>query len=296
MDATVVATTLLEARWIRRVRQRTVAPIGFVQTNDNPCVEPESPIRVGIIGCGTVGRAVADRLASGEIRGMTVAGILTRTPVAGLPAPLVDTVEGLSGFGIVVETASHQAVRDYAVPLLAAGTNFVCTSVGALADPKLRARIVAAAKQGGSRLVIVSGAIGALDLLSAAKESGLDSVVIELRKPPLALLPAEDASSLREPTTVFEGNVGEVVSLFPRTTNIAAAVALAGLGFEATLVRVVADPSLSANRVSLRAVGVFGQLSFSLHNVASANPRTSVIVSASVIATLRRMISRLVFA
>ena len=139
-----------------------------------------------------------------------------------------------------------------------------------------------------------SGAVGALDVLGAAAEDGLDEVVIEQRKPPRTLLPVDEADALTEPRVVFDGTVTEVVSLYPKTTNVAAAVALAGLGFDATRARVVADPSLRANQALLTARGSFGELALRLDNVATANPRTSAITAQSVVAALRRLVSPLV--
>ena len=136
-------------------------------------------------------------------------------------------------------------------PLLAAGKVVVLVSTGALADRALRDELLAAARTGGGQIVVPSGAVGALDLVVAAAGAGLDEVVVEQRKPPASLLPAEEAAALTEPTVVFDGTVAEVVTRYPKTTNVAASVALAGLGFERTRARVVADPALRANQVQL---------------------------------------------
>jgi predicted dinucleotide-utilizing enzyme len=57
---------------------------------------------------------------------------------------------------------------------------------------------------------------------------------------------------------------------------------------------VVADPALDANRASVRARGAFGSFTLVLDNVASANPRTSAVTAASVVATLRRLVEPIV--
>jgi aspartate dehydrogenase len=248
----------------------------------------------GIIGAGTIGRAVAERLSAGAVPGLALLGILSRTPCADVPAPAVATVDELLAAAVIVETAGHDAVREHAERVLAAGSDFVCVSVGALADAALRERLVEAARRGGSRLIVPSGAIGGLDLLRAAAESGIDEVLVEQRKPPAVLLPAAEAAAVEAPLVVFEGSVADVVARFPKTTNVAAAVALAGIGFEATRIRVVADPSLDANQVSLWARGAFGELSLRLDNVASRNPGTSAVVIDSVVAALRRLTEPLV--
>jgi aspartate dehydrogenase len=189
----------------------------------------------------------------------------------------------------VVEAAGHEAVRASAARILAVGSDLVCCSIGALADSQLRADVDVAARQGGSRLLVPSGAVGGLDVLRAAAEAGLDEVVIEQRKPPATLLPTDRAEALNEPVVVFDGPVADVVARYPKTTNVAASVALAGLGFERTRAVVVADPALRANVAVLSARGGFGTFTLRLENVATSNPRTSAITAASVVATLRRL-------
>jgi aspartate dehydrogenase len=243
---------------------------------------------LALIGAGAIARAVAERVAAGAVPGLTLLGFHTRTAANDLPAPQLSSDE-VTRASVVVEAAGHDAVRTHAEAVLAAGADFVCCSAGALADAELRRRIEGAATASRARLDVPSGAVGGLDLLSAAVDAGLAEVVIEQRKPPRTLLPEDEADALDAPAVVFEGSVAEVVVLYPKTTNVAAAVALAGIGFEATTARVVADPSLSANVALLTARGAFGELSLRLANVASANPRTSAVVAHSVVATLRRL-------
>jgi aspartate dehydrogenase len=247
---------------------------------------------VALIGAGTIARSVGQALADGELDGFRLAGFLTRTAQSDLPGTQFASVAELlaSKPAVVVEAAGHDAVRSYAEDVLSAGCTLVCCSVGALADGALRGRLLAA----GGRLVVPSGAVGGLDLLAAAAAGGLDEVVVEQRKPPANVLPEDEAAALTEPAVVFDGTVAEVVGLYPKTTNVAAAVALAGLGFERTRARVVADPSVSANQVHLTARGSFGTMTLALENVPSANPRTSAIVPGSVLATLRRLTAPLV--
>lgn len=252
--------------------------------------------RVVIIGAGTIGRAVGAALLGGSVPGVELGGYVVRAPRGGLDARefavFGDALVHLPD--IVVEAAGHDAVREHAVPTLAAGADFLCVSVGALADADLRVRIETAARNGGARLLIPSGAVGGLDLLRAAAEAGLDEVVVEQHKPPSSLLPEEEARTLTEPRVVFEGAVSEAVARYPKTTNVAAAVALAGLGFDATRARIVADPRLRANRASVTARGAFGSFTLRLDNVATANPRTSTVTTASVVAAIRRLAEPLV--
>jgi aspartate dehydrogenase len=250
-------------------------------------VDPDGR-KLGILGAGTIACGVGERIVSGAVPGLGLLGFYARRPVSGLPGPQLASFDELLEAGIVVEAAGRDAVGQHAEAVLAGGADLVCCSVGALADPVLRDRLIGAAARSRSRLIVPSGAVGGLDLLRAAAEMGLDEVVIEQRKPPQTLLPEAEAATLDAPRVVYEGNVAEVVRLFPQTTNVAAAVALAGLGFDRTVARVVADPARAGNQVMLTARGAFGELLLRLDNAPSASPRTSAIVAHSVVSTLRR--------
>lgn len=250
---------------------------------------------IGIVGTGAIGSAVARALADGAVAGLGLSGVLTRGDgVPGLPRfPDADALLAARPLA-VVECASQDAVRALGPRILEAGIHLVCVSVGALADDALRAELERAARVGGVRIHVPSGAIGALDLLAAVRVAGLESVEVEQRKPARVLLPPEEAARLDGPVTLFEGPVREVVALYPRSTNVAAAVALAGLGFDRTVARIVADPAAVANHTTLRVTGATGSFALTIENVPSANPRTSAVVPASVLATLARLAEPLV--
>jgi len=246
------------------------------------------PRTVAFIGAGTIAGEVARRIAAGDVPGTAVAGFLARSPDAALPGPALDAA-ALPNADVVVEAAGHDALREYGEAVLRHGTPLVCLSVGALADAGLRRRLLEAAEASGARLLIASGAVGGLDVLRAAAEAVLHEVIVEQRKPAKTLMDATEADALAGPVVVFDGPVAEVVARFPKTTNVAAAVALAGIGFNDTRARVIADPALDANQVRVSARGAFGAFTLELANVASANPRTSAIVAQSVVATLRAL-------
>lgn len=254
----------------------------------------DGTLRIGILGAGAIGRAVACHIL-GAHGSLELVGILGRTQV-GLQGPWVGDLDALLAAAphVVVEAASHDAVHAFGEPILRSGATLLCVSVGALADPTARARLESAARAGGSRIVVPSGAVGGLDLLTSARVAGLDEVVIEQRKPARVLLTEAEAAALTGPLVVFEGSVAEVVTRHPQTTNVAAAVALAGIGFERTIARVVADPTLTANRSTLSARGAAGAFTIAIESVPSPNPRTSAIVAPAVIATLERLRATLV--
>ncbi len=256
-------------------------------------------VRLAAIGYGAMARALETALARrGE--GVRLDAVLTRSPPADGPRALRDAAELIAGRpGLVVECASHAVVRDVVPQVLAAGIDVIMASVGALADAALVARLDAAAAAGRSRLTVASGAIGGLDALRAARLAGLDAVVYEGRKPPVAWrgTPAEQAVDLdviASATVVFEGAARTAAALYPKNANVTAAVALAGVGFDRTQVRLIADPGAAGNSHTLTASGAFGRFRIALENEAlPGNPKTSWLAALSVEQEVRAHFSRL---
>lgn len=255
------------------------------------------------IGFGAIARSLAAALAAGP-DGLRLGGaLLPEGRKAAVPAGMTrwTGVEALIAAkpDLVVECATHAAVREAVPPLLAAGIDVVIASIGALGDPAARAAVEAAARRGGARATTVPGAIGGLDALGAAALAGLDSVAYVGRKPPAAWAgtPAEqavDLAGLSEAAVFYDGDAGAAARDYPKNANVTAAVALAGLGFERTRVRLIADPAASGNSHEIEARGAFGALRIVLDNAAlPANPRTSWLAALSVERTVRRHFSAL---
>jgi aspartate dehydrogenase len=255
------------------------------------------PRRIGIVGLGTIGRAVARTLADG-FPGACLAGATTRDAargaafLAGLPGapPLLPLARLIEASDLVVEAATQDALAELARPVLEAGRDLLLLSVGGLlAHPEWTEW--AAAR--GARIHVPSAAIAGLDgLKGAAVDGHLEAVMMESRKPPRGLAGAPgvaglDLGRLTAATVVFEGTAREACRAFPANVNVVAAVSLAGLGPERTRIRVVADPAIQRNRHTVVAEGAFGRLRVEIENVPSENPRTGKLSYLSTIAYLR---------
>src|SRR5436305_280425 len=98
--------------------------------------------------------------------------------------------------------------------------------------------------------------------------------------------PAEEAvdlGSLTARTVLYRGSAGEAALRYPQNANVAAALALAGLGFEATEVELVADPDAPGNVHEIEAEGAAGRFAITLAGKPSrSNPKTSALAAMSV--------------
>lgn len=249
-----------------------------------------------LIGGGALGTAVLDMIrADREVR---VGAIVLRSPASEAllalahGVPIVESVPR-SAIDFVVEVAGHSAIETHVLPALARGIPCILTSVGALATDGLPARIEAAARAGGTQVELIAGGVGAIDALAAARIGGLDTVRYTGRKPAAAWTgtPAAerfDLSSLETETVIFEGSAREAAQRYPKNANVAATVALAGLGLDRTLVRLVADPAATQNSHRIDATGAFGALEMVLRNAPLAsNPKTSALTALSVVRAIR---------
>jgi aspartate dehydrogenase len=250
---------------------------------------------VGLIGYGGIARDVvaAFRAAATESR---IVGVLARPGRAAKACESlgdVDIVESLAELlarrpVIVAEVAGQQAVAEHGEAVLRGGVDLLVISIGALAEPRLRERLMAAARDGKARLLLPAGAIGGIDAIAAMRQAGLTAVRYRSVKPPAAWRgsPAEQAADLdrlTQRTVVYRGSAGEAALLFPQNANVAATLALAGLGFDATTVELVADPAATGNIHEIEAEGAAGRFAIRLEGKPSRqNPKTSALTAFSV--------------
>jgi aspartate dehydrogenase len=261
-------------------------------------------VKIGIIGGGTIANLLLGYVRRGDLGDTRVVAIAGRSDGGRAKAlatafriPFVTGPKALLAKkpDVVLEAASHEAVREYGAPLLKKGVSLIVLSGGALCDDALREQLERAAKKSGALLSVPSGGIGGLDALKAACVAGVDEVTIAVTKPPAAWkgIPyveslGVDLDRLREPRVLFEGSAREGVPHFPANVNIAAVLSMAGVGFDKTRLRVVADPALKYNTHYIDIRGRTGNISVKLENVpAPDNPKTAWLACYSAIAALK---------
>ena len=260
--------------------------------------------RIGVIGYGPVAQAVLRNLAPYQTKegkdgkSVQVLAVLLRPgrnakerPKPPVPVRFFDDVGELMSLtpDLVIECAGQGAVAQYAERVVGAGADFMTISMGAFTDDALFSRVQAAAQRTGAQIIIPAGAVGALDVLAAVRHEGIDSVLFRSTKPPKAWAgtaaeKAIDLSKVSEPTCFFKGSAREAASAYPQNANVAAAVALAGAGFERTTIELVADPAAGSNRNEIVAEGPFGRFEIRmLGKTRPEAPRTSISAPLSIV-------------
>lgn len=267
-------------------------------------VNASARVGVALIGYGAIGRVVADAVLT--IDGLTLVGLLVRD--GSLQRVAADALGGVrvttraeellaSSPQIVVECAGHAGLHIHAETLLRGGVDLLIASVGALADATLERRLRSAAAAGGSRMLIPAGAMAGLDALGAARMAGLDRVDYTGRKAPAAWRGTRaervvDLDAVMTPTVFFEGSAREAALDYPQNANVVGAVALAGLGFDRTRVRLMVDPGEARNQHGIAASGAFGELSANvIAQTLMTNPKTSKLAPWSLVRALQNLVA-----
>jgi aspartate dehydrogenase len=261
-------------------------------------------MRLGLIGHGAIARHVLTVLDAGGLPGVEIPAVLVRRERTLAPGQREITNDAARFLAhrcdAVLECAGHDAVRAHAESVLACGADLLVTSVGAFADDALYTRLRGAAEKAGRRLILPSAGIGALDILSAAAVGGLDEVTVTVRKDAASWRgtvaeESHDLDNLAGAAVLYDGPVRAGARLYPQNVNIAAAVALAGIGLDRTRLVILADPSIAGHQVEIAARGAFGSFRFAEDVVPSAeNPKTGRLVAMALIKTLRQLRSTVV--
>ena len=250
-----------------------------------------------LIGFGAMGRSVFDALRNCDEARIThilerparIAELKKSIPGAHVVQSLEEVMDKPD---VVVECAGHTALVSLVPALLKRGVTAIVASVGALATPGVPETLEQAARAGEGRLILIPGAMAGIDALAAA-QPGLREVTYTGRKPPLAWLntPAEQHVDLRvidQRAVIFEGSAREAAQLYPRNANVAATVALAGIGLDRTRVVLQADPSVTRNTHCVHATGAFGDLVVEVSAAPLANnPKTSALAALSIVRAVR---------
>ena len=262
-------------------------------------------LRVAIGGFGAIGRHVAAALDRG-LEGLELAAVSARDTAraearqAGFrrPVPVVPLAELAARADIVLECAPAAVFEQVALPAIEQGRIFMPTSVGALLP---RMHLVERAKETGARIVAPTGGLLGLDAVRAVAEGTIHRVTMVTRKAPRGLAGAPylvengiEVEGLTEARRVFEGTAREGARGFPANVNVAAALALAGVGPDETKLEIWADPAVDRNHHRIEVEADTARFTLEIAIVPTdENPRTGRNVAPSVIACLKSLTATL---
>lgn len=258
-------------------------------------------MRLVLVGWGAIGAEVA-RLLTTRRAPVDLVGIGLRNADRNLPCPAITDPADLAALrpDLVVEAAGRAAVLPWGQAALAAGADFAPASTSAFAEDGALERLVALARANRRQLLIPPGALGGMDALSAAARLPLHSVTHEVTKPALAWNGTEaetlcNLAGLTAPHVFFEGPAREAARRFPQNANVALTTALAGMGPDATTLRLIADPTATVNRHRVIASGDFGRMEITLDNAPLAsNPKSSALTALSLVRLIENRANALV--
>ncbi|MFH1753917.1 MAG: aspartate dehydrogenase [Candidatus Omnitrophota bacterium] len=264
-----------------------------------------SKLRVGIIGCGAIGSAIAKYCSKNLTRVITVSAIfdidkeradVLKEALSGETA-IEKSLDGLArSCDLIVEAASCEAARPALEAAARHSKDILVMSAGGLIGNE---EFLESAGEDGRRVYVPSGAVAGLDGIKAARVGGIDEVVLTTKKPPEGLKGAPyieengiDLDAIKDDELIFEGSAKEAIKAFPKNVNVSATLSLAGIGAERTRVRIICSPGQSRNSHEIELKGKAGNFFVRTENVPSPdNPRTSYLAVLSAIAVLEGIAS-----
>ena len=237
---------------------------------------------VGVIGRGGLATALCRLLSDGDVDGCVLSRQVDSTTGSDQDALM------LSESDVVVEVSSAEAAAHWLPIVTSAGKTIVVASCGVFAEYS--------AKDGPAphgKVIVPTGAVGALDVCAAAtraaRRSSATSPTVRLTttKRPEALGVDRGAAA----RTVFEGSAREAVARYPRTSNVAAALSIATVGFDSVIVGVVADPDATGTTHSITFRSDIGDYDCTVRNrtMPGSDGRTSEITIWSIVTVLENL-------
>jgi aspartate dehydrogenase len=259
-------------------------------------------LKIGIIGAGAIGKFLLRELSSDpafEISALAEIDTVHANQVLDELKLSRDLLKPLDQFphdtDIFIEAASQTVAGHVARFALMRGKVAIIASIGGLGDLGEYQEI--AAKFGG-KLILPSGALVGLDALKAIPHESITSVSLKSTKPVKTLADAEyfkknniNALEITESVMIFKGNAREAAAAFPKSANVAAALAHASIGLNNVQVEMWADPTTDKNRHAIRVESGHGVFVAEVWNVPfEENPKTSKLAAYSILATARGLV------
>ncbi|MBN1687557.1 MAG: DUF108 domain-containing protein [Candidatus Omnitrophica bacterium] len=261
-------------------------------------------LKVGIIGCGTIGGALGKWIKA-KFKKMAVVAYLcdhheekaySLKKKLGRTIRVVSLRELIRKADLIIEAASASVSREVVEFGLKHHKMLLIMSVGGLLDSD---RWFKLACESRGRVWIPSGAIAGVDGISAARNTKIRRVKLITKKPPLGLMGAPYFQKKCFPrlhgkreVCVFRGSALDAVKAFPQNVNVAAILSLAGIGPRRTEVEIWTSLRYRVNEHEIYVEGDSGKIRTVTSNAPSPeNAKTSYLAILSAVAVLKKIFS-----
>ena len=157
---------------------------------------------VGIIGCGTIGHELALAIDNGKVNNASLIALFDKEENAlnsltsklenNSPAVFTDSSRFFSSAcfketNIILESASQDAIREFAKTIVGAGKSLLVMSVGAFSDMPLLSDLIRISTTRGSRIFVPTGALAGIDAIRSVRHM-VDSIKLVTTKNPKSLV------------------------------------------------------------------------------------------------------------
>jgi len=279
-------------------------------------------LKIGIAGCGAIGSSLAKAIVFDLSKEAELASLydidiekaynLSMALAMALPngrqtmvsrpikfnkkLAVLNLEDLINKADLVIEATKADTAFDIVKKVLSLSKDIMIMSVGGIMQHYQELKVLTEEKK--AHIFIPSGAICGIDGLKAASLGKINKVILTTRKPPKAFLGAPyllkkkiRLDNIDKDTVLFEGNAAQAIKAFPQNINVAATLSMAGIGPQATIVRIVASPTISRNIHEIEIESDAGKIITRTENVVHpANPKTSYLAVLSAIATLKEIL------
>lgn len=250
--------------------------------------------RVCLLGCGRLGRIIADALLEGAVSGAELTAVCTRSPEKAhqlamqLHRPVVASVEALMAYrpDYVIEAATVDTVKACAAQILSGDADLIVLSTSALGDPQFRGKMEQLAEKTDRHIYLAHGVISGLDVVEAAAMMGTVSATLTKRKFPVGSHHSDAA--LDSLADYFSGTAEDALRLYPNLLNVGVSLGLAMDDLTAAQVRV--EPYNCVD-FTVTCTGEFGTGSFHTE----LGPSGPALAAWSTLVMLKRLTRRITF-
>ena len=199
--------------------------------------------KLGLIGFGTIGRHIYEDRKNDVELAFVYDVVAPKDPEAAkvwISTPEQLEAKCKEGVDLVVEGAIAKVVIALA-PTVLKYTDMLAFSTTAFAEEGFKEQVEALCAEYHHTFYIPHGAILGLDGIFDGRKV-LKSVTITTTKKPKNL-----GRDDKTRTVLYEGPTRGACKAYPRNVNVHAGIAMAGLGFEKTQSRIIADPDSPGN-------------------------------------------------